>query len=629
MSDPAHGQLSLGPALVFLGAAIVAAPLFRFLGLGAVVGYLAAGIAIGPSGLRLVADPAQTLAIAELGVVLLLFLVGLELQPSRVFAMRRAIVGLGFGQMAAAALAITLGMRWLGLSWPAAFLAGVALAFSATSIALQLMEERGELQSSWGQRAFAILLFQDVSVVPVLALVPVLAGAGAAGAASAAGGAGGAWNLAISAGAVIALVVAGRYLLDPAFHLLARARAREVMTAAALFVALGAAAAMQWVGLSMALGAFLAGLLLSESRFRHELEADIEPFRGLLMGLFFMSVGMSIDARLVMSNAMSLFGVALAVILAKLALTALLMRAARSTWRESLSAASVLTPAGEFAFVIFPLMAAQRLVPPETANLLLAVAALTMLAGPLVALLVERLLARAGSGGEAPDHSDLAPDGARGAVLVIGFGRFGQIANQVLLAAGADVTVIDVNVERIRSAAQFGFKVYFGDGGRLDVLRAAGAETARVIAVCIDDRAAATRIVEMARANFPLAKIHARAFDRVHAIDLANAGVDWQIRETLDSALALGGATVAELDGAPDRARDLVEHVRQRDAARFLAQLEAGAIRAGGDYVYREPVRPEPLSQPARAARGLDPQSQAIVEGASTGAGADAGETPA
>ncbi len=619
MSDPAHGQLSLGPALVFLGAAIVAAPLFRFLGLGAVIGYLAAGIAIGPSGLGLVGDPAQTLAIAELGVVLLLFLVGLELQPSRLFAMRRAIVGLGFGQMAAAALVITLGMKALGLSWPAAFLAGVALSFSATSIALQLMEERGELQSRWGQRAFAILLFQDVSVVPVLALAPVLAGAGAASAGASAGAAG----FAVSAGAVIALVVAGRYLLDPAFHLLARAKAREVMTAAALFVALGAAAAMQWAGLSMALGAFLAGLLLSESRFRHEIEADIEPFRGLLMGLFFMSVGMSIDARLVMSNAAGLFGVALAVILAKLALTALLMRAARSTWRESLSAASVLTPAGEFAFVIFPLMAAERLVAPATANLLLAVAALTMLAGPLVALAVERGLARLEP--KAPgDHPELAPDGAQGTVLVIGFGRFGQIANQLLLAAGADVTVIDTNVERIRSAAQFGFKVYYGDGGRLDVLRAAGAETARVIAVCIDDRAAATRIVGMARANFPLAKILARAFDRVHAIDLANAGVDWQIRETLESALAFGGAAVAELDGAPERARELVEHVRKRDAARFLAQLEAGALRAGGDYVYREPVRPEPLSQPARAARGLDAQSQAIVEGAATGARPDA-----
>lgn len=620
MSDPAHAQLSLGPALVFLGAAIVAAPLFRFLGLGAVVGYLAAGIAIGPSGLRLVADPAATLAVSELGVVLLLFLVGLELQPSRVFVMRRAIVGLGFGQMAAAALAITLGMRWLGLAWPAAFLAGVALAFSATSIALQLMEERGELQSRWGQRAFAILLFQDVSVVPVLALVPLLAAGGASAPVDMAARMTG---FALSAGAVVALVVAGRYLLDPAFHLLARAKAREVMTAAALFVALGAAVAMQWAGLSMALGAFLAGLLLSESRFRHELEADIEPFRGLLMGLFFLSVGMSIDARLVLSQAASLFGVALAVILAKLALTTLLMRAARSTWRESLSAAAVLTPAGEFAFVIFPLMAAERLVDRQTADLLLATAALTMLAGPLVALAVERGLARAAAGVTPGEHPDLAPDGAQGAVLVIGFGRFGQIANQVLLAAGADVTVIDANVERIRAAVRFGFKVYYGDGGRLDVLRAAGAETARVITVCIDDRAAATRIVGMARANFPLAKIYARAFDRVHAIDLVNAGVEWQIRETLESALAMGGAAVAELDGAPERARELVEHVRKRDEARFLAQLEEGAIRAGGDYVYREPVRPEPLSQPARAARGLDEQSQAIVAGATTGAAPD------
>ncbi|MBL8588755.1 MAG: cation:proton antiporter [Methylobacteriaceae bacterium] len=616
MADPSHGP-SLGPALVFLGAAVLAVPLFRFLGLGAVVGYLAAGLAIGPSGLGLVGDPAATLTVAELGVVLLLFLVGLELQPSRLLAMRRAIVGLGFGQMAAATLAITLGMMALGLTWAPALAAAIALAFSATSIALQLMEERGELQSHWGQRAFAILLFQDISVVPVLALVPLLAGHAGEGATLAQRAAG----FALSGAAIAGLVLAGRYLLNPAFAILARSGAREVMTAAALLVALGAALLMQWAGMSMALGAFLAGLLLSESNFRHQLEADVEPFRGLLMGLFFMSVGMSIDGRLVVSNAASLFGVALAVILGKLALTALVMRLAGSSWRDSLSAASVLTPAGEFAFVIFPLLATNGLVAPATANLLLAVAALTMLAGPILAKAVERALARVGDAAAPADVADLAPQGARGAVLVIGFGRFGQLANQVLLAAGADVTVIDANVERIRAAGQFGFKIFYGDGARLDVLRAAGAETARVIAVCVDDRAAATRIVEMARANFPLAKILARAWDRVHAIDLVNAGVDLQIRETLESALVFGGAAVAELDGEPDRARDLVEHVRRRDAERLAAQLRDGAIRAGGDYVYREPVRPEPLATPARRARGLNPETQAIVESALANAG--------
>jgi monovalent cation:proton antiporter-2 (CPA2) family protein len=620
MADPSHAAPSLAPALVFLGAAVVAAPLSRFAGLGAVVGYLAAGMAIGPSGLGLIRDAASTLTFSELGVVLLLFLVGLELQPSRLLAMRRAIVGLGLGQMLAAAFAITLGMAWLGLAWAGALLAGVALAFSATSIALQLMEERGALQSAWGQRAFAILLFQDISVVPVLALAPLLAGHAETHVA---------WSerltgFALSAGAIAALVLAGRYLLNPFFRVLAKARQREAMTAAALLVVLGAALLMQWAGMSMALGAFLAGLMLSESNFRHQLEAEIEPFRGLLMGLFFMSVGMSIDFALVMDNAARLFGVALAVIAAKLALTALLMRWTGSTWREALSAASVLTPAGEFAFVIFPLIGSLGLVEPRVANLLLAVAALTMLAGPLLALAVDRMT-RPAPEGEPDGAEELAPhDAPRGAALVIGFGRFGQIANQVLLAAGADVTVIDTNVDRIRSAGQFGFKIYYGDGGRLDVLRAAGAEHARAIAICIDDRAAATRIVEIARANFPLAKIFARAYDRVHAIDLVNAGADWQVRETFDSALAFGGAIVAELDDDPNRASEIVDDVRRRDAARFVAQVREGALRAGGEYVYREPVRPEPLSPPQRRGKGLTPETEALV-GSRAATAADAG----
>ncbi|MBK9083472.1 MAG: cation:proton antiporter [Rhizobiales bacterium] len=624
MADPTHAAPSLAPALVFLGAAVVAAPLSRFAGLGAVVGYLAAGMAIGPSGFGLIRDASATLTFSELGVVLLLFLVGLELQPSRLLAMRRAIVGLGLGQMLAAAAAITLGMMWLGLAWAGALLAGIALAFSATSIALQLMEERGALQSAWGQRAFAILLFQDISVVPALALAPLLAGHADSHVS---------WServasFALSAGAIAALVLAGRYLLNPFFRVLAKARQREAMTAAALLVVLGAALLMQWAGMSMALGAFLAGLMLSESNFRHQLEAEIEPFRGLLMGLFFMSVGMSIDFALVASNAARLFGVALAVIAAKLSLTALLMRRTGSTWREALSAASVLTPAGEFAFVIFPLIGSLGLVEPRVANLLLAVAALTMLAGPLLALAVDRLTARVKADGEPEEAEDLGPqDAPRGAALVIGFGRFGQIANQVLLAAGADVTVIDTNVDRIRSAGQFGFKIYYGDGGRLDVLRAAGAEHARAIAICIDDRAAATRIVEIARANFPLAKIFARAYDRVHAIDLVNAGADWQVRETFDSALAFGGAIVAELDDDPNRASEIVDDVRRRDAARFIAQVREGALRAGGEYVYREPVRPEPLSPPQRRGKGLTPETEALV-GARAATVADAGGAP-
>jgi monovalent cation:proton antiporter-2 (CPA2) family protein len=611
MSDPAHASVSLGPALVFLGAAVVAAPLFRFLGLGATVGYLAAGAAIGPSGLGLISDPAATLAFSELGVVLLLFLVGLELEPERLWAMRRAILGLGAGQMAFCALALGAAAWGFGLRAAGAALVGVSFAYSATSIALQSIEERGAMRAPWGRRALAILLFQDVSVAPVLALAPLLAGEGAPASLARSLTAVG-----VAAAAVAALVLAGLKLLNPFFGLLARSGAREAMTAAALLVALGAAAAMEAAGLSMALGAFLAGLLLSGSRFRHQLEADIEPFRGLLMGLFFLSVGMSIDGSVVAARAGEVVGVTFGIIAVKLGLTALVLRAGGSSWREALAASGVLTPAGEFAFVIFPLAAQLKLISPAASNLCLAASAVTMLVGPLVAKAM-RALVRRFLPPPAQTADEFAPRDETGAVLVIGFGRFGQIANQILLAAGLDVTVIDKNVERIRAASRFGFKVFYGDGARLDVLRAAGAGRAQVIAVAIDDKAAAARIVQMSRMEFPEAKIYARSYDRVHAIELLEAGADYELRETFESALRFGAAVVAELDGTDDRSEPLIDHIRGRDAERLRAQREEGRIQAGGDYVYREPVRPEPLTPSSRRPEALSPETKAIVEGAS------------
>lgn len=610
MADPSHSPVALAPALVFLGAAVVAVPLFRFLRLGATVGYLAAGAAIGPSALGLITHPETTLAFSELGVVMLLFLVGLEVEPSRLLAMRREIVGLGAGQMLTAVAALGGVAAALGLGWKGALIAGVALAYSATSIALQAIEERGALSRPWGRRALAILLFQDVSVAPVLALIPLMAGR-----ADASSGWGGAMiGVAIALGAVAALVVAGLKLLNPIFGLLAKAGAREVMTAGALLLVLGSALAMERVGLSMALGAFLAGLLLSESHFRHQLEADIEPFRGLLMGLFFLSVGMSIDLALVWKQAGALILVTFLVLLAKLALAYGVLRVGGSPKLEALATSSALTPAGEFSFVLFPLAAQLNLLTPQIATLGLAAAALTMLFGPLLAAGIEWAWTRWPKS-EPEDAASYAPDGESGSVLVIGFGRFGQIANQVLLAAGVDVTVIDSNVERIRQATNFGFKVFYGDGARLDVLRAAGAENAQVIAICIDDRAAATKIAQIARSEFPLAKLFARSYDRRHTIELVEAGVDYEMRETFESALAFGGATVAAIDGADTRALDVVEHIRARDRQRLLAQVEEGKLQAGGDYVYREPVRPEPLTPPERKGAALNAETQSLVGG--------------
>jgi CPA2 family monovalent cation:H+ antiporter-2/glutathione-regulated potassium-efflux system protein KefB len=607
MPDPNTPASLLLPVLVFLAAAVLAVPIFRLLGLGAVIGYLAAGVAIGPHGLALVGNSATTAQVAELGVVLLLFLIGLELNPARAFAMRRDMALLGGLQMTATSLVIGLAL-WLGfgLDPRGAALAGVALAFSGTAVALQILEERGAVNSAYGRRAFAVLIFQDILVVPVLAIVPLLAGAAALG--------DGDWRdgliaFAASLGLVAAVVLAGRYAINPVFALLARFGAREVMSAAALLVVLGAALVMNHAGLSMALGAFLAGLLLSESHFRHQLRADIEPFRGLLMGLFFMSVGMSLDIGLVGASAGGLLAATLGVLAVKAALVYALMRATGSNNCESVSGGAALTSAGEFAFVIFPLAAAAGLLVPSQAALLTAVAALTMVAGPLAANALDRLAERLRRPGEAPP-AEAPPEGLQGSALVIGFGRFGQLAVQVLLAGRVDVTVIDRDVERIRNAARFGFKVYYGDGAHLDVLRAAGAGQARVIAVCVDDPAQTDSIVEMCKAEFPLAAVHARAYDRIHALRLIEQGVDAFSRETFESALVFGAQALGTISGDSASAAAIMSDVRQRDFERLAIQQAGGVYAPAAAHAG---VQPEPLTQPSSVARPLSEETRAIV----------------
>ncbi len=613
MSELASQTSFLAPILVFLAAAVIAVPLFRFAGFGAVIGYLAAGMAIGPSGFRLIADPATTLNIAELGVVLLLFLIGLSLKPARFVAMSRDIGLIGLSQMAICAFLIgAAAEKILGLGRYGAGVAGISLAFSATAIALQLLDERGDGQTEYGRRSFAVLLAQDIAVVPVLALIPLISSRHPALAGSMKEAL---FSLSQAFAALSFVIIAGHYALNPLFRVLARANAREVMTAAALLIVLGAALLMQSVGMSMALGAFLAGLLLSESNFRHQLEADIEPFRGLLMGLFFMSVGMSVDRHVIAANALLLAGGALAIIILKMAVVFGLFRARGTPWREALKAGGVLTPAGEFSFAIFPLAAAHRLMEPSQANLLAALAALTMVLGPLIAKLSEQFVARWKIAPQTDPGQDsvleLPPD-KRGSVLAIGFGRFGQIALQPLLAERIDVTVIDLSVERVRNAGRFGFKVYFGDGARLDVLRAAGAAQARVIAICIDDRASASAIAALAQENFPLARVFARAYDRNHALELIECGVDYQIRETFESALAFGGAALLELKEDPDRAKDVVEAVRRRDLDRFAVQQAGGAPLPL--YSAQARLAPEPLTRPIKKSKGLTKESQDIVD---------------
>ncbi|TMK05352.1 MAG: potassium transporter TrkA [Alphaproteobacteria bacterium] len=598
------GFLSFG--LVLLGAAVLSVPIARRLGLSAIVAYLTAGIIIGPYGIGVFGTPESIIPVSELGVVMLLFLIGLELELGRLLAMRGAIFGLGAAQLTITGLAIATLSYAAGLvEWRGAIVAGLALAMSATAIALQILEERGQLQQDYGQRAFAILLFQDMAVVPLLAVLPLLAPAGEGTHAQLGDGL---RAVGLIAGAIALIVLAGRYLLNPFFRLLAQSGSREVMTAAALLVVLGAALTMQKAGMSMALGAFLAGVLLAESNYRHELEADIEPFRGLLLALFFMGIGMSIDLVIVRANLWLIAVAAIAITILKAAIVWLLFRATCVHRGDALRAGSVLTGAGEFAFVLIPLGGSLGVLDPRQGSILTAIAATTMLLGPLVATLTDGLVRR-WTGPDLREPDDFSD--ASGSVLVIGFGRFGQIVSQCLLAEGIDVTAIDNDPEMLESVARFGFKVYYGDGTRLDVLRAAGAGEARLIAICIDNREAASRIVDLVQAQFPAAKLYVRSFDRRHTLQLVAKGVDFQVRETYESALVFGRKTLEALGLDPERAAAVEEFVRRRDLDRLLLQ-QAEGISAGADLLRTRMVH-EPLSTPRHEVKPLNPEAEKII----------------
>jgi glutathione-regulated potassium-efflux system protein KefB len=603
-----HGDVAyLALPLVLLAAAVISVPIARFGRLSAIVAYLVAGIVIGPFGLRIFSTPGTIITVSELGVVMLLFLIGLELELSRLLAMRRDIFGLGVAQLLLTAGAIAgLAVMTGRFDWRGALVAGLALALSATSIALRILEERGHLQQPYGQRAFAILLFQDMSVVPLLALIPLLAPGGEvtqhASLASTAS------SVAIACAAIAGLVLAGRYLLNPFFRLLAWTGAREVMTAAALLVVLGAAVVMQIVGMSMALGAFLAGVLLAESSYRHELEADIEPFRGLLLALFFMGVGMSIDMTIVWANLGLVVAAAVLITLLKAGIVWALFRATCARRGEALQAGSVLTGAGEFAFVLLPLGTSLGILSAAQGSLLSAIAAVTLLLGPPFASLTEMIVRRLAKANEreADDFAD-----ASGSVLVIGFGRFGQIVSQYLLAEGIDVTAIDLDSDMIQVAGRFGFKVYYGDGTRLDVLRAAGLEKARLIAVCIDDQEAVNKIVDLTNAEFPGTKIFARSYDRGHTLQLLARNVDYETRETFESAMRFGQKTLEAMGIDADRVAIVADFIRNRDRDRIAIQ-QAEGIYAGIDLLRKRPTM-TPFTEPARGAKALNVEAGEII----------------
>jgi len=584
MAEPTGG-MGLGHAVALLGMAVVAVPLFRRFGLGSVLGYLAAGLLIGPFGLKVVQEPEAVLHVAELGVVMFLFIIGLEMRPARLWSLRRDIFGLGGIQVACCWLLLTGAALLAGLAWPAALIAGAGFALSSTAIVMQLMDERNENAEPPGQRVVAILLFEDLAIVPLLALVAVLGAAYGTGAADARP----IWmTVGLAVGAVAAVYVIGKWALNPIFRILARYGGREVMTAAALFVVLGAAWAMAQGGLSMAMGAFLAGVLLSESTFRHQLEADVEPFRGILLGLFFLSVGMSLDLGVVVTDwPIILAGLATFMGL-KVAAVYAVARLKRGHG-EGLLRAALMGEGGEFAFVLYAAALAAGLFEPRIAAILSAIVILSMAVTPLRLLIADRLKPADDISMEGVDHAE----SLRERVLIIGFGRFAQVVSQPLLARDVDVSIIDMDVEMIKAAGNFGFKVYYGDGARLDVLRASGAEKAETILVCVDKPEIADRIVELVKAEFPLTKLFVRAYDRGHSIRLIQAGVEYHIRETFESALKFGEQVLIDLGFNAEDVAETINDVRRRDAERLDLQV-AGGLQAGRSLMRGNLATPQP-----------------------------------
>lgn len=568
-AEAAHHGFDLLPVIVLLAAAVVAVPLFRRAGLGSVLGYLAAGLMIGPYGLGFFHDAQAIIHFAELGVVLFLFLIGLEMQPSRLWAMRGEIFGLGVLQVALAIFALIWVGILLGYPIEASFVAGTGFVLTSTAIVMQMLQERGQMGQPAGRRMISILLLEDLAIVPLLILVAFLApGAEEASASDRLRA------ITIGLAAVAAMVGAGRYLLDPAFRLLARFGAREIMTAAALLVVLGAAVLMDRAGLSMAMGAFLAGVLLSESSFRHQLEADIEPFRGLLLGLFFLGVGMALDLAVIAANWAVVAISVPAFMVLKMGVIYLVARAFRADRAEARLRMVLMAQGGEFAFVLYASATQVGILTAEWNATLTAIIILSMVLTPLMVLLHDRLAPRPVS---SMDGVDPARD-LEGRVLLIGFGRFGQIVSQPLLARGHSLSIIDTNPQAIRDAESFGFKVFYGDGARLDILHAAGAAQASLIVVAASDPAAVTRIAELARHEFPLVPVLARAADRRQALELVRHGVAFQIRETFESAMLTGREALVRLGDSPDEVDQTIAAVRARDAERFALQVVGGTM---------------------------------------------------
>jgi monovalent cation:proton antiporter-2 (CPA2) family protein len=552
-------------AIVYLLAAIVAVPVARRLGFGSVLGYLAAGIAIGPFGLGLVGDAEHILHFAELGVVFLLFVIGLELQPSRLWVLRRMMFGLGGSQVLLTA-ALLAGLASLaGLSPAASVLIGLILAPSSTPFVLQLLAEKKQLTSGYGRGAFSILLMQDLFVIPLIAVIPLF-GDGNAGEPAFA-----IEDLLITAGAIASLVVGGRYLLRPVLRIVARTNTPEIFTATALLVVIGSALLMEMANTSMVLGAFIAGVLLADSEYRHQLEADLAPFKGLLLGLFFIAVGMTVNLRLLFQDTATILAITAALMLAKAVILLPLARLfdIRSN-HGPLRLAVVLSQGGEFAFVLFSLALGEGILDPAVVDRLVLAVAVSMLMTPIVYVASEALIRRKAVA--EPVYDTIQDD--NNAVVIAGFGRVGQIAGRLLRIAGIPFTALEIDSSQVDVVRRYGNKVYFGDASKLELLRAAGVANAKIFVLAIDDMEASLRTAETVLRNFPDVTIVARARNRRHEHHLMDLGIHHIYRETLLSSLALSEQVLLKLDFGAEDVQHLIQTFRSRDE-RLLREQHA------------------------------------------------------
>ncbi len=582
MEEASHSVISnvLFSGVVLLGAALISVLLFRKLGLGAVLGYLVAGIVIGPDVLGLTGDAETILGYSEIGIILLLFLVGLELSPRRLWLMRHDIFLFGPLQVVLCGLAMfgVISATMSNFSWQAALVLGLPLALSSTAQVLPLLQSRGRLKTDYGEKSFSILLFQDLSIVPLLTIVAALSRAPAAE--DAVSG----WRLVVYAVlAIIALVLAGRYLLSPLLRLVGKISERELFIVTGLFTVCASAAVMQMIGVSAALGAFVAGVMLAESPYRHELEADIDPFRSILLGLFFLAVGMMLDLDVIFAQPWLVIGLALALVSVKTGVIFMLGRVFGLTSSASIIMALLLSQGGEFGFVLFAAAQNASLIEPEAASLFGAVVTLSMVTTPFLMILAGKLAVRKSLKDVRLDDPELA---AQASVIIVGHGRFGQNVAQIMQAAGRSVTVIDINPQTIDVAQEYGRKVFYGDGTRIDLLHRAGAEMACAIFFCIADRNLDAETLMPVRETFPSTKLFVRAYDRTQVMKLMPDTGIGIVREVFESSVRMSVDALKFLGTSKENITKIVAEFRLRDRTRLKAQFESGDMHAGQHHSF-------------------------------------------